>query len=119
MTCAIPGPGRGCTESRRTSSANGAGQNWPDYARARPIGAYPAEEGLVEENVATLAVNRPLVAALAGLRAGDRDVLLLVAWAELTYEEVARALGIPVGTVRSRLNRARSKVRTQLEGTGE
>ncbi|GAB1819522.1 RNA polymerase sigma factor [Herbidospora sp. RD11066] len=81
--------------------------------------AHPAPEALVEENVATLAVNRPLVAALAGLRAGDRDVLLLVAWAELTYEEVARALGIPVGTVRSRLNRARSKVRTELEGSGE
>ncbi|GLX96529.1 RNA polymerase sigma factor [Herbidospora sp. NBRC 101105] len=81
-------------------------------------GAYPADEGLVEENVATLAVNRPLVAALAGLRGGDRDVLLLVAWAELTYEEVALALGIPVGTVRSRLNRARSKVRTKLEETG-
>jgi RNA polymerase sigma factor (sigma-70 family) len=49
-------------------------------------GVHPAElsGGLVEDGVATLAVNRPLVAALAGLRAGDRDVLLLVAWVELT-----------------------------------
>ena len=45
---------------------------------------------------------------------GDRDVLLLVAWAELSYAEVADALQLPVGTVRSRLNRARRKVRTTL-----
>lgn len=41
-------------------------------------------------------------------------MLLLVAWADLTYTEVAEALGIPVGTVRSRLNRARRKVRSAL-----
>jgi RNA polymerase sigma-70 factor, ECF subfamily len=41
-------------------------------------------------------------------------VLLLVAWEQLRYEEVAAALGIPVGTVRSRLNRARTKVRAAL-----
>ncbi|MEV0228088.1 RNA polymerase sigma factor [Nonomuraea sp. NPDC050786] len=68
----------------------------------------------VEDEVNTLAVNRPLAAALLKLKRGDRDVLLLVAWAELTYEEVATALGIPVGTVRSRLNRARTKIRETL-----
>ncbi|MEV4577984.1 RNA polymerase sigma factor [Nonomuraea jabiensis] len=73
--------------------------------------------GLVEHGVGTLAVNRPLVAALAGLRAVERDVLLLVAWVGLTYEEVSAALDIPVGTVRSRLNRARKQVRRALEGT--
>lgn len=41
-------------------------------------------------------------------------MLLLVAWADLTYQEVAEALSIPVGTVRSRLNRARKKVRAAL-----
>jgi RNA polymerase sigma-70 factor (ECF subfamily) len=55
-----------------------------------------------------------LTAALRGLSPGDRDVLLLVAWEDLTYEETASALGIPVGTVRSRLNRARRKVREAL-----
>jgi RNA polymerase sigma factor (sigma-70 family) len=61
---------------------------------------------------------RPLLeAALASLSAGDRDVLLLIAWEQLTYEEVSRALGIPVGTVRSRLHRARAKVRRALAGT--
>jgi DNA-directed RNA polymerase specialized sigma24 family protein len=38
-------------------------------------------------------------------------VLLLVAWEGFSYEEVAQALGIPLGTVRSRLHRARKKAR--------
>src|SRR5512139_2032410 len=66
----------------------------------------------------TAGASRPmLAAALRGLPAKDRDVLLLVAWGDLSYEEVAQALGIPVGTVRSRLNRARRKVRAALGGT--
>ncbi|MBB4912791.1 RNA polymerase sigma factor [Actinophytocola algeriensis] len=55
-----------------------------------------------------------LGAALAGLSSGDRDVLLLVGWERLSYEEVAQALDIPIGTVRSRLNRARKQVRAAL-----
>lgn len=56
---------------------------------------------------------------LAELSPGERDVLLLVAWAELEYAEVAEALGIPVGTVRSRLNRARGRIRELLERSGQ
>lgn len=41
----------------------------------------------------------------------DRDVLLLFAWAEMSYAEIGLALNIPVGTVRSRLNRARRQLR--------
>lgn len=59
-------------------------------------------------------VDAGLAAALRGLKRGDRDVLLLVAWAELEYAEVAEALGIPIGTVRSRLHRARRVVRAAL-----
>jgi RNA polymerase sigma-70 factor (ECF subfamily) len=58
-----------------------------------------------------------LDAALAALPAGDRDVLLLIAWEQLTYKEVSRALAIPVGTVQSRLHRARTKTRQILAGT--
>ncbi|MFI6818842.1 RNA polymerase sigma factor [Nonomuraea sp. NPDC050328] len=58
-----------------------------------------------------------LAAALAGLSAGDREVLLMVAWADMTYEDVARALGIPLGTVRSRLHRARARTRLALGGS--
>ncbi|MFI6904438.1 RNA polymerase sigma factor [Nonomuraea sp. NPDC050394] len=85
------------------------------YQASLRDGARPLPAGLVEDGVTTLAVNRPLVSAIAGLKAGDRDVLLLVAWAEFTYEETAAALSIPVGTVRSRLNRARTQVREALE----
>ena len=49
------------------------------------------------------------------MNAGDRDVLLLHAWGDLTYEEIAVALKIPVGTVRSRLNRARKSLRIALD----
>jgi RNA polymerase sigma-70 factor, ECF subfamily len=59
---------------------------------------------------------RDLAGALATLAKGDREVLLLIAWADLSYAEVAAALGIPVGTVRSRLNRARTRVRAALDG---
>ncbi len=55
-----------------------------------------------------------LPSALASMTDGDRDVLLLVALAELSYPEVAQALDIPVGTVRSRLHRARRDLRTAL-----
>lgn len=82
-------------------------------------GLDPAAENhaeRVDSQVAASAVQRELAAALADLAEGDREVLLLIAWAELSYEEVALALGIPVGTVRSRLNRARRKVRQALGG---
>lgn len=68
----------------------------------------------VESRVTAQAASGPLAAALAGLAARDRHVLLLVAWADLSYKEVAEALSIPVGTVRSRLNRARRTVRAAL-----
>jgi RNA polymerase sigma factor (sigma-70 family) len=57
---------------------------------------------------------RSVAAALAGLRARDRDALLLFVWVDLSYEEIATACGVPVGTVRSRINRARTKLRTEL-----
>lgn len=60
-------------------------------------------------------VDSELAAALAALDGDQRDVLLLVAWGELSYEEIAEALGIPIGTVRSRLSRARATVRAQLD----
>ncbi|MEU8649449.1 RNA polymerase sigma factor [Streptomyces sp. NPDC048737] len=70
-----------------------------------------------DSRVTAQAAHVPLAGALAGLSSGDRHVLLLVAWADLTYQEVAEALSLPVGTVRSRLNRARKKVRRALGDT--
>jgi RNA polymerase sigma factor (sigma-70 family) len=70
----------------------------------------------VTDRVAAEAVRKQLAAAVARLRQADRDVLLLVAAGGLDYQEVALALGIPVGTVASRLARARRKVREALGG---
>lgn len=58
---------------------------------------------------------RAVAGALAGLTTKERDVLLLFVWAGLAYEDVAQALDVPVGTVRSRLNRARTRLRECLE----
>ncbi len=55
-----------------------------------------------------------LSTALAALEAGQRDALLLYAWEELSYEEIAEALEIPLGTVRSRLARARRHLQAEL-----
>jgi len=57
---------------------------------------------------------RALEKALAELAPDMRDVLLLVALDELSYEEAAVMLSIPVGTVRSRVSRARSSLRKRL-----
>jgi len=82
-------------------------------------GADPAAEPIADratERVAAGAVRRQLADALAALSRGHRDVLLLTA-SGLGYGEVASALGIPVGTVSSRLVRARRKVRVTLGAT--
>jgi RNA polymerase sigma-70 factor (ECF subfamily) len=54
--------------------------------------------------------------ALAQLTADERDALLLLAWEYLTYAEIAIAVDAPIGTVRSRINRARRRMR-ELIGT--
>jgi RNA polymerase sigma-70 factor, ECF subfamily len=53
-------------------------------------------------------------AALAGLEPVDRETLLLFALTDLRYEQIAMAMDVPVGTVRSRLNRARRLMRGKL-----
>jgi len=59
-----------------------------------------------------------LARALAGLSQEERDVLLLVALADLSYDEISDALSVPYGTVCSRLNRARKKIRAALDQKG-
>jgi RNA polymerase sigma-70 factor (ECF subfamily) len=49
-------------------------------------------------------------AALSGLRREEREVLALCVWSGLDYAQAAEALGVPVGTVRSRLSRARARL---------
>ena len=58
---------------------------------------------------------RAMAKLLEELPASERDVLLLYAWEDLTYREVADALGVPTGTVRSRLNRVRQRLRAATD----
>ncbi|MEO3773949.1 RNA polymerase sigma factor [Micromonospora sp. B9E7] len=85
-------------------------------ARYDPVEVVPDLAERAVAGAAAHALRAPLARALSDLPARDRDVLLLIAWGGLTYDETALALGVPVGTVRSRLNRARRKVSSALGG---
>ncbi|MFD5816788.1 RNA polymerase sigma factor [Streptomyces sp. NPDC127038] len=91
--------------------------------RFKALAKVPApvhEEPVADRAVAAVgaaAVHRELAAALAKLSARHRDVVLLVAWGDLNYQEAGQALGVPIGTVRSRLNRARGSLRQALGGS--
>jgi RNA polymerase sigma-70 factor, ECF subfamily len=83
------------------------------YKALARTGADPAvgsHEDRVLTEVAAWRLRPQLAKALTTLSPGERDVVLLVALAELTYDEVADALGISQGTVGSRLSRARKKL---------
>ena len=54
---------------------------------------------------------RVLARALQEMSQGERDIVLLYAWADLTYAEIAHALDLPIGTVRSRFHRIRGRLR--------
>jgi RNA polymerase sigma-70 factor (ECF subfamily) len=60
------------------------------------------------------ALGAQVAEALRGLSAVYRDTLLLHVWGELTYEQIAEAMFVSVGTVRSRIHRARAAVRSTL-----
>lgn len=90
--------------------------------RARTPGIVSADE-----NDARLAGNGPpeagvllrdLERALAELSEEQREVVLLVGLEQLSYEEAARVLGIPSGTVMSRLSRGRERLRELMSGNG-
>jgi RNA polymerase sigma-70 factor, ECF subfamily len=87
------------------------------YARVVPNPIGPDIGDGVAERVDAVAAGRRAALAVAELPAEQREVLLLVAWAELDYAGIACALGVPLGTVRSRLHRARQRLRRQLGWT--
>ena len=77
----------------------------------RATGQDASHDNRVAERVDAAAMAAKLAGALARLSEADRDVLLLTSWAGLDSNEVADALDIPVGTVRSRLHRVRKWLR--------
>jgi RNA polymerase sigma factor (sigma-70 family) len=84
------------------------------YARVAADPTGPDVEDGVAERVDAAAAGRRAALAVADLPAEQREVLLLVAWTDLDYAGIAHALGVPAGTVRSRLHRARQRLRRQL-----
>lgn len=89
------------------------------YARTGVDPAVETSEEEVTERATAQAQRRALAQALAELRREEREVLLLFAWAELTDAEIAAALGLPLGTVKSRLSRARERLRNRLAEIGQ
>jgi RNA polymerase sigma factor (sigma-70 family) len=80
-------------ESRRLQTAE-------RLAQTTPTSVEHEHSGLAPE----------LLRALRRVPAADRDALLLVVWGELSYDEAATALDVPIGTVRSRIARARKRL---------
>lgn len=78
-----------------------------DHEPANGRGSAQQEQGLVL---------RDLQAGLDALPAEQREVLMLVCLEEMSYEQVAQVLGIPIGTVMSRLYRARERLRRWMAG---
>jgi RNA polymerase sigma factor (sigma-70 family) len=106
-------------------AANLARHHWRDERRMlRAYARSGVDPVLVEEDAAVDRFDADarrceLAAALAGLRPRDREILLLHAWADLTDTEIASALSLPLGTVKSRLHRTRERLRNQLSADGQ
>jgi len=89
------------------------------YERVQTIESTELDEDRVVGR-ADAALALPRVArALRRIPDGERDALLLLAWADLSYDEIARALDIPIGTVRSRIHRGRERLRELLADSGQ
>ncbi|MFF2777364.1 RNA polymerase sigma factor [Streptomyces sp. NPDC058052] len=99
--------------SRNTARA--ARRHRAAMARLPPPEPLPdVSDGVVRQlhDTARLAA---VTRAVRRLKRGDREVLGLVVWSELGYAEASAALGVPVGTVRSRLSRARQRLRLLVD----
>ena len=88
------------------------------YARTGLDPVFAEDDDAVER--ADASVRRlELAEMLAALSRDEREILLLHAWAGLTDTEIAEALGLPIGTMKSRFSRTREKLRNQLGEVGQ
>lgn len=86
-------------------------RQWRSFAAA--VGQNVASLGGLDDAMRRVDAEREVRALrerIAALATKDRETLLLYAWQGLSYEDIAEALGVPVGTVRSRLNRVRERL---------
>ena len=106
-------------------AANVVRGHWRDEQQLFELDARVARDSLgllraaqfadaADERVIAATLAPRIAGALAALNREQREVLLLHAWADLSHEEIAVALGIAQGTARSRLSRARAALRVQL-----
>jgi RNA polymerase sigma factor (sigma-70 family) len=86
--------------------------------RLSPPGAVDDPTDLLIEHAEAALLGPKVAEALEGIPGGDRDALLLMVWNDLSYDEVAEALGVPAGTVASRISRARLRLRARLAELG-
>ena len=101
----------------RTSSLNYAGEQ-SDAAGARCAPELIDSRPTPEEHTLAPVISEPLLDALRGLPGMHRRCLALVGQ-ELPYDQIAALLECPVGTVRSRVSRARAQVKHALQTSGE
>jgi RNA polymerase sigma-70 factor (ECF subfamily) len=80
------------------------------FSRTGMDPALPSDETSIVDRLAADAFWPKVAAELAHMDQTDRDVLTLYAWAEMSYSAIAETLDIPIGTVRSRISRARDRL---------
>jgi RNA polymerase sigma-70 factor (ECF subfamily) len=97
-----------------TNVCRNAGRSRRRYLRAVTSlpapAAAPDHAEQVTDRLGSEARMRAVLAQIGALPAREQEVLGLVAWAGLSYEQAAAALDVPIGTVRSRLSRARARL---------
>ncbi|GAA2111152.1 RNA polymerase sigma factor [Actinomadura alba] len=87
------------------------------YRAFARTGVDPAEDGvadLASDRASAAALGPRLAKALASLSAQERSAVLLLAWGEMSYAEIAATLDLPLGTVKTKIHRARIKLRKTL-----
>jgi RNA polymerase sigma factor (sigma-70 family) len=118
------GQGSGSLLAHSTLSRASALKHRRGEARRLRAGARMAADAATDRRGSATALDArllfPRVAdAIDALPDGERDALLLFAWEDLSYQSMAEALELPIGTVRSRLNRAPTQLRELLEPGGK
>jgi RNA polymerase sigma factor (sigma-70 family) len=87
------------------------------YRALARTGVDPAEDDVAEragDRASAAALGPRLAKALASLGTQDRNAVLLLAWGEMSYAEIATTLNLPLGTVKAKIHRARIKLREAL-----